>query len=206
MKGCRPLTDEEIARTLDAFEGKYESRDRALFLLGLHTGFRVSELLSLRISDVLADGKMLNRITVKRKNMKGKIESRSVVCHPAAQRAVLSWLRELRRLGYMKGECFVFQSRAAGNRAITGARVWQIYMTAFGKAGVFGQLGTHSTRKTFAKHVYDATGENLLKTQAAMGHKDPKSTTAYLSIDQDEIDRAILSVGGRNPGEHEETR
>ena len=40
MKGCRPLTDKEVARVAEHFLGR--SRDRALFLLGVKTGFRIS--------------------------------------------------------------------------------------------------------------------------------------------------------------------
>ena len=196
MKGCRALTKTEIRKTVRAFAGKYRLRDRALFLLGLHTGFRITELLSLRVCDVVADGRMLDRVVVRRANVKGKVEGRSVVFHPTAQRAVLVWLRELQRLGYLTKDTFLFQSRARGNRPITGARAWSAYMAAFQRAGVAGQLGTHSTRKTFAKHVYETTGRDFFRTQQALGHKDPKSTTAYLTVDQDEIDRAILAAGG----------
>ena len=40
MKGCRPLTDSEIATVKDAF---VRTRDKALFILGLKTGLRISD-------------------------------------------------------------------------------------------------------------------------------------------------------------------
>ena len=52
MKGCRALKSEEVMLISDSFYGKYERRNRALFLLGCKTELRISELLSLRVKDV----------------------------------------------------------------------------------------------------------------------------------------------------------
>jgi integrase len=52
MKGCRPLTDEEVVLVQQSFGGIYAARDKALFLLGVKSGFRISELLSLQVGDV----------------------------------------------------------------------------------------------------------------------------------------------------------
>ena len=52
MTGSRPLTELEIQNILQAFTGQYEIRNRTLFLLGLNTCARISELLALNIGDV----------------------------------------------------------------------------------------------------------------------------------------------------------
>src|SRR5687767_8066268 len=52
MKGCRALTEAEVALVQRSFGGTYAARDKALFLLGVKSGFRISELLSLRVADV----------------------------------------------------------------------------------------------------------------------------------------------------------
>ena len=52
MKGTRPLDNDEIRRVSAAFTGTYEVRNRGLFMLGVSTGGRISELLSLTIGDV----------------------------------------------------------------------------------------------------------------------------------------------------------
>ena len=52
MKGCRPLEVAEVNRAYAAFSGRQAARDRCLFVLGVSSGFRVSEMLSLRIADV----------------------------------------------------------------------------------------------------------------------------------------------------------
>ena len=52
MKGTRPLDNAEIQKVSDCFEGVFEVRNRGLFMLGVSTGGRISELLSLTIGYV----------------------------------------------------------------------------------------------------------------------------------------------------------
>ena len=52
MKGTRPLDNDEIRRVSTCFTGTYQVRNRGLFMLGVSTGGRISELLSLQIADV----------------------------------------------------------------------------------------------------------------------------------------------------------
>ena len=52
MKGTRPLDNDEIRLVSACFTGTYEVRNRGLFMLGVSTGGRISELLSLTIGDL----------------------------------------------------------------------------------------------------------------------------------------------------------
>ena len=53
MKGTRPLNNNEIGLVSACFDGNpFEIRNRGRFMLGVSTGSRISELLSLQIRDV----------------------------------------------------------------------------------------------------------------------------------------------------------
>ena len=53
MKGTRPLNNQEIRLVSACFDGNpFGDRNRGLFMLGVSTGGRISELLSLTIGDV----------------------------------------------------------------------------------------------------------------------------------------------------------
>ena len=56
MKGTRPLDNDEIRRVSTCFAGTFATRNRGLFMLGVSTGGRISELLSLRVADVYQNG------------------------------------------------------------------------------------------------------------------------------------------------------
>ena len=52
MKGTRPLNNKETRLVSACFDGTFAARNRGLFMLGVSTGGRISELLSLQIGDV----------------------------------------------------------------------------------------------------------------------------------------------------------
>ena len=78
MKGTRPLDNDEIRRVSAAFTGTFEARNRGLFMLGVSTGGRISELLSLTIGDVYQNGKAVSDLLYNRSIVKGGEVSRAV--------------------------------------------------------------------------------------------------------------------------------
>jgi integrase len=194
MKGCRPLTDEELMVVSQSFGGTYAARDKALFLLGIKSGFRISELLSLTVGDVYQHGHLVERVTVQRRHMKKRIEGRTVVLHPEAKAALAAWLQTLQADGSLLPSVHIFQSRKGVNRPLSRVQAYRILQEAYGVNGLTGKLGTHSMRKTFANRVYDKLNHDLIKTQKALGHRNINSTVSYLSFREEEIEAAILAI------------
>jgi integrase len=193
MKGMRALTDIEIEQVKRSFFGTFAARDQALFILGIKSGFRISEILSLKLGDVFDNGKIQDRIYVHRKHMKGQCEGRCVVLHSEAKASIQSWAEQLISKGATP-ETYIFKSRNGTNKPITRVQAWKMLTRFYAAAGLTGALGTHSLRKTFADRVYDKLGHDLLKTQRALGHRDIKSTVSYLAFKQEDVDDAILSI------------
>jgi integrase len=204
MRGCRPLTPEEVKEVSRSFTGKFTIRNLALFSLGINTGFRITELLSIRLGDVLNDeGKIPTRLQVKRQNMKGKTSSRSVLLNASARRHLSSWLAlpYEQKYSILKTD-FVFVSGHSG-KPISRAQYWKILKAAFKKAGVDAS-GTHVMRKTYSNNIYQhllarlAAGENVdpfRATSKALGHASISSTDAYLSFLTSDVDNATLAIG-----------
>lgn len=175
MPGSKPLTESEIIEITSKLK---TPREKCLFILGLYTGFRVSELLSLTTRDLVQYSKIKDSVTVHRKNMKGKTMSRTVVLHKEAKRALELYLSG----GLIDGLLFDFNRKYAD----------RVLRRAVLAAEVEGKVSSHSMRKTFAKRVYDALNHDLVNTQRAMGHRSVQSTVSYLAFDQQAIDLAIL--------------
>ena len=194
MKGCRPLTADETDDVAAAFAGTNARRDRALFTLGFTTGFRVSELLSLRLADVVEAGEIVDRVSVRRRHMKRQVEGRSVALNPKAKDALAAWLRELHDRGYMAGDDYVFQSRKGDNAPLTRVQAYRVLKAAYAAAGARGKTGTHSMRKTFAARVYDYVDHDLVKTQRALGHRNINSTVSYVSFADADVDAAVMAI------------
>lgn len=184
MTGCRPLTDDEIAR---AQRFLHRPRDRVLFALGLRTGFRVSELLSLRVADVWPDGRPAEWVTVRRQDTKGRTQGRSVPLHPLAGAQLARWLL----VRQPAPDEPLFKSRKGGR--LTRVQAWRILAGAFRRAGLSGRLGTHCMRKSFAAGVYERLGGDLMGCQEALGHANINSTAAYLRPSRRKVEAAILA-------------
>ncbi len=190
MRGCRPWSDKELSEYEQAFSGRYRLRNLALFVLGSRSGFRVSELLSLKVGDVYSNGHIVDRVSVARRHMKGKKQSRSVYLHPKVKPYLRQWLYELRQRGFMLSSDWLFV-RDDGLKPISRHQVWRILKDLARSLGHGGKIGTHSMRKTFANKVWIVTKGNLILVQKALGHIDINSTVSYLSFREEDIDRAI---------------
>lgn len=186
MNGCRPLTTEEVDRAIDHFA----LRDKAMFMIGLKAGFRISEVLSVKVPDVLRpDGEISETLTVSRQNMKGKVSSRTVALHRDARLAIKNYLigtPELDAQGYL--------FPGPEGKPLSRVQAWRIIKKAFAESNIFGRLGTHTMRKTFADRVYKRLKGDLRKTQEALGHRVITSTASYVSFTQTEIDEAVLEA------------
>lgn len=191
MKGSRPLTRQQVKGLLALTS---TIREQTLLTLGFCTGYRISELLSLKVSDVSTNGIIHSHVTVKAANTKTKT-GRSVLLNTDAQKA-------LRRLVDVigtnaNGQSPLFVSRkhdANGNlKAISRQQAHDLLKALFAKIGEFGNVSTHTLRKTFAARIYEQTGK-LEIVQIALGHKSINSTISYLAFGNDDLNRAIMGV------------
>lgn len=199
MIGCRPLGDEEITSMLRALKlRKSGIRDQAFFVLGITTGFRISELMSLRVRDITNHGKMNTHIRIPKSRMKGGKCSRSAVIAPMVRTYLWALLNELKAKDSNGGNRWLFQSRKGGT-PISRVQAHRILADAFKSAEIFGGvgiLGTHTMRKTFAAKMWEAHDGNIWKIQNALGHASPASTVAYLSFEDSEQTAAVAAVFG----------
>ena len=191
MKGSRPLTRQQVKGLLALTS---TIREQTLLTLGFCTGYRISELLSLKVADVSTNGIIHSHVTVKAANTKTKT-GRSVLLNADAQKA-------LRRLVDVigtnaNGQSPLFVSRkhdANGNlKAISRQQAHDLLKALFAKIGEFGNVSTHTLRKTFAARIYEQTGK-LEIVQIALGHKSINSTISYLAFGNDDLNRAIMGV------------
>lgn len=201
MAGCRPLTRQEIGQALGALGGsRIRQRNRCLFILGLYSGFRISELLSLRVGDVIQDGRVLPRVRVERRAMKGKRQGREVVLNERARQALAEWLPVLFRWRGAQSDTYLFQSQQSGS--ITRRQAARIMHDLAQRFGWPPQIGTHTLRKTFAQGLYESAsacwrpGQEIpvRVVQKALGHRGVDTTERYLGVDVAAVDKHVLAL------------
>jgi integrase len=190
MIGCPALTKPELNLALRNLRGRWRWRNRALLILGVRTGLRISELLSLRVGQVHDGEKILERLYLARQDSKGKRTGSSMVIHPRAAAALEKWIGS--PIGPTQPEDWLFPSQRHQGQHMQRHTGWHVLHRAFLAAGVTGMAGTHCMRKTFADNVRIALGGDIYRLSKAMRRTSPFTTLAYLSYKQEEIDRAIL--------------
>ena len=192
MKGTRPLDNDEIRRVSAAFTGMYEVRNSGLFLLGVSTGGRISELLSLQIGDVYQNRKPVSDLLYNKSIVKGGEVSRSVPVNADGRRSIdelVNWHREHYRSVASKRPLFPSRHKF-GTVPMHRQTAHAILKNAFIEAGLNGHLATHSLRKSFAQRLYDKTGD-IYMVQELLGHRNISTTQKYLGVNYADAKAAV---------------
>jgi integrase len=173
MPGCRPLTDAEVQMVFGKLP---DARLRCLFIMGIRTGLRISQLLDLDVTDVLGQ----DVIQTHRKPTNKSSVARDIPVHQEVKNAIQGYLGSS---GYTRGRLF---------GCLTDKQARTMLKEAFTRCDLNGKLSTHTMRKTFAMRMYLKLGKDLVATQRALGHVDVNSTAKYISVNMDAVNKAIL--------------
>jgi integrase len=194
----RALTQEEQTAMLAALSS---SRDRLLFLAGVYTGFRIHELLSLRIGNVWRNNEPAREITIARQNLKGgtsafarRVRSRTIPVHPVLRAAIQNYIFSRYTDQIPPPDDCLFPSKKGNDRPISAVQAFRIIQAAARQAGNLERVATHSMRKTFARSIYDRSGHDIILTSKALGHSSVLTTSHYLESSRDDVKAAIMSL------------
>ena len=196
MKGTRPLDNDEIRRVSTCFAGTFATRNSGLFMLGVSTGGRISELLSLKTGDVYQNKKPVTDLLYSKSIVKGGEVSRSVPVNADGRRSInelVIWHR--RHYGNpIASKRPLFPSRhKSGTVPMHRQTAHAILKTAFIEAGLNGHIATHSLRKSFAQRLYDKTGD-IYMVQELLGHRNISTTQKYLGVNYADAKAAVESI------------
>lgn len=196
----RPFTPAELLALDQALAAGGKHRDRLFLILAVSTGFRVSELLTLTVGQLLdARGDIARDLTISRRWLKGgrggrarAIRSRRVALSDRARRAIADYLASFKI--HPEADRFVFASRVGLNRPITRCHAFAIIKGLARELGFDARrIGCHSARKSFAHGMYATAGNDLVAAQQLLGHSSPVTTARYLRRDEAELDACARS-------------
>ena len=171
-------------------------RDYCLFVLGINTAFRASELLSIRVGQVryLQPG---DRLEVKQPKTK---KYRSVTINPSAHKSIQNLIAEKERVAVKKkvptvldDEAFLFTGQR-GNNALQVSTLNNMVKDWCKQVRLKGNYGSHTLRKTwgFMQRKKQDTPVPLL--MQALGHATQRQTMEYLCIQEKEIENVYTAL------------
>jgi len=198
--GARALRTEELESIIAGLTSRYAIRDRAWILLGANTGFRISELLSIRVCQVWQDSAIRSQITVSKTNMKGKKRARTMVLNERAADAIELLLRSSKLTHPFHAQSYLFHAQGDVTRPMTRRQAHRIMVTAASNAGVScKKLSSHSLRKTFASNLWDSpcVQRDIVKLARILGHDRPTNTFRYIQFLDDSLEQAVMGLGKR---------
>jgi integrase/recombinase XerD len=151
-------------------------RDRTLLELGYGAGLRVSELVGLRLEDLLLADQLVRVI--------GKGDKQRLV--PIGRKAIstvavyLNSLRPTLDRGKTRGRLLL------NGRGTPLSRVgaWGIVKRAARRAGIQKRVTPHTLRHSFATHLLEG-GADLRAVQEMLGHADLSTTQIYTHVDRE---------------------
>lgn len=169
----QPLSDDQVGDLLDALMASSTSlRDRAILLVLLDTGLRVSELCSLKVSDIDQE-----EIRVVGKGGK----ARSVFLQTDARRAVRDYLRT-RRHALLDDPLFTAARGHDTRQALTPSGVRQAIRLAGERAEIRGiRVSPHTLRHTFAVS-FIRNGGSQLALRLLLGHASLRMVQRYVNL------------------------
>jgi integrase/recombinase XerD len=147
-------------------------RDAAMLELLYATGLRVSELIRVRIEDLVMDAGFLRTIG------KGSKE-RIVPFGDSAKEAIVAFMERGRRELDKKGDPHLFLSRRG--RPMSRQAFWMKIVRYAREAGITTHISPHVLRHAFATHLLE-NGADLRSVQMMLGHSDISTTQIYTHV------------------------
>ena len=169
------LTVEEIERIIDSItpytaKGR---RDRAMLELLYSCGLRVSELISLRMSDLFFGEGYIRVI--------GKGDKQRLVPIGSTARERIMMYLDDRREKEKRDTDTLFLNNRGGK--LTRIMVFLILRQAVENAGIDKTVSPHTLRHSFASHLI-AGGASIRQVQEMLGHESIVTTEIYTHLDE----------------------
>ncbi len=176
MREVQPIRDKnKIKEMKDALQ-EQNHRNFILFVLGINTGLRISDLLPLKVRNV----RNVTHITLTEQKT-DKIK----------RFLINSQLKEDidKYIAGMDSNDYLFKSQRGTNRPIDRVQAYRILNKAAREVGL-ANIGTHTMRKTFGYWHYQ-TYKDVALLQELFNHSSPSVTLRYIGITQDMMDKTI---------------
>lgn len=179
INAVEPIRSKELIEDIIDYFHDRSDRNALLFMFGIYSGLRISDILNLRVRDV--KGKTYF-VIIEQKTGK----ERNIPIHKMLRKEIDKYVRD------KKSYEMLFKSRQGINKPISRQQAYNIIRQAAEEFGV-ERLGTHTMRKTFGYNLYKQTGD-IVMVQKILNHASPEITLSYIGITNESMEKAIMSL------------
>lgn len=173
------LSTDEVVRLLEQPSGDTpkEIRDKAMLELLYATGIRVTELITLKLSDVnLQMGYIVCRDSGKERVIPFGNEAKS---------ALIRYLGGTRASMISDADSEYLFANCSG-QPMSRQGFWKLIKYYAKKAGIVADITPHTLRHSFAAHLVE-NGADLRSVQEMLGHSDISTTQIYVNMNRNRL-------------------
>lgn len=171
MSRVQPIRDINMVEKMEAYLKRQSLRNWMMFVTGINTGLRISDILPLQVKDV----RNKTFLTIQERKTK---KWKTVRLTPKLILAFDEYTAG------MDDEDYLFPSQKTG-RPISRIQAYRILRQAAEVLGI-EYCATHTMRKTFGYHFYQQY-KDVATLQEIFNHSSPSITLRYIGINQNTI-------------------
>jgi integrase len=186
MNFVEPIRDrKKLAQIKNLLRGQERFRDLLLFVVGINSALRISDLLELKVAHFLDEqGKIRQRFWIKEQKRSKRQE---VVINESIREALKEYWSAYPGIKE-KQENYIFFNPEFNDYShpIKRGQSWKFITSICREVGLRGNFGTHSLRKTWGYHAR-MQGVDLALIMHKLNHESIAYTKRYLGITDDEL-------------------
>jgi len=186
MEYVEALRDIKEINAIKKVLKKHSERDYVLFVIGINTGLKITEMLSLKVEDLIDDKHEVKSFL--QIPQKDGLPMKEVYVNEQVRKAVRHFVKEQELLS----TDYLFAS-AKTKLPISRQQAYRIVHDAAKEVGIEGKIGTNSMRKTFGFHAYKR-GVAISLLQKFFHHSTRSETLKYIGIDKEEEIKTEIDV------------
>lgn len=173
-----PIKNREQVKAVENYLANQSKRNRLIFVIGINSGLRISDILGLNVEDV----KNKTYIEIKEKKT-GKYKRFPL--NKKLKNLIKEYLVERANTYSITGDNPLFVGKK--HKRLDRSQVYRFLNDACKNLGITINVGTHTMRKTFGYFFYKKFNDVAL-LQKILNHSSPAITLRYIGIAQEEID------------------
>lgn len=185
MNTVEPIKDIELINDIADYLRSRNERNYVLFMFGIYSGLRISDILSFRVRDIR------NKKYIYIREIKTNKEKRFIISENL--KPILD-----EYISDKKDYMYLFKSQQGLNRPITRQQAYRILKDAASKFEL-DSIGTHTLRKTFGYFMYKQTGD-ILAVKEVLNQSSVDITRRYIGLTQDDKDKMMKKLNFKRIG------
>jgi site-specific recombinase XerD len=185
MNMVSPIKDKKQIENMKLYLKDKSKRDYLMFMVGISSALRISDILKLKIKDIW-DGKKPKEYIYLNEQKTGKYKRFPITEN--LRKAIREYIKEYKP---EQEDCLFFSRK--GDKPITRQQASLILSTAGDYVGITESISTHSMRKTWGYWAYKS-GVSLALIMEALNHSSIANTKKYLGITQEDLDDVYMNL------------